>query len=90
MNSSYPTHGWNQYGWFCAYRYTRGIFSLLVAALSVGVALAGAPPELPSTPAGKVLAGYLEALNSGNKDTGKLSGVRLLAKNGKAITSGAT
>jgi hypothetical protein len=47
---------------------TRGIFSLLVAALSLGLALAEAPPELPSTPAGKVLAGYLEALNSGNKD----------------------
>src|SRR5262245_57867709 len=46
----------------------RGIFSLLVSALSLGVALAGAPPELPSTPAGKVLAGYLEALNSGNQD----------------------
>ena len=46
----------------------RGIFSLLVAALSLGLSLAGAPPGLPSTPAGKVLAGYLEALNSGNKD----------------------
>jgi len=46
----------------------RGIFSLLVAALSLGLSLAGSPPELPSTPAGKVLAGYLEALNSGNKD----------------------
>jgi len=46
----------------------RGIFWLLFAALSLGLALAGAPPELPSTPAGKVLAGYLEALNSGNKD----------------------
>ena len=46
----------------------RIIFSLLVGSLSLGLALAGAPPELPSTPAGKVLAGYLEALNSGNKD----------------------
>ena len=46
----------------------RGIFSLLVAALSLGLPLAGATVELPSTPAGKVLAGYLEALNSGNKD----------------------
>ena len=55
-------------GWFCAYWYTRGIFSFLVAALSLGLPLAGATPELPSTPAGKVLAGYLEALNSGNKD----------------------
>src|ERR1041384_2611782 len=45
----------------------RGFFSLLVAALSLGLSLAAAPPELPSTPAGQVLAGYLEALNSGNK-----------------------
>ena len=44
------------------------VFSLLVAALSLGLPLAGATPELPSTPAGKVLAGYLEAVNSGNKD----------------------
>src|ERR1044071_5826782 len=68
MNSSHSTRWWNQYGWFCAYQYTRGIFSLLVAALSLGLPLAAAPPELPSTPAGKVLAGYLEALNSGKKD----------------------
>jgi len=33
----------------------------------LGFSLAGASPELPSTPAGQVLAGYLEALNSGNK-----------------------
>src|ERR1051325_11403058 len=46
----------------------RGIFSLLISALSLGVFLAEASPELPSTPAGKVLAGYLEAVNSGNKD----------------------
>src|SRR5690349_25068223 len=46
----------------------RGIFLLLVGALSLGLALAGAPLELPSTPAGKVLGGYLEALDSGNKD----------------------
>ena len=46
----------------------RGIFSLLVVAFSLGLPLAGASPELPSTPAGRVLAGYLEALNSGNKD----------------------
>src|SRR5437870_1677228 len=68
MNSPYATQRWSQYGWFCACRYLRGIFSLLVAALSLGLALAGASPELPSTPAGKVLAGYLEALNSGKKD----------------------
>src|SRR6266576_6456211 len=68
MNSAASTHRWNESSWFCAYPYPRGIFSLLVAALSLGLALAGAPPELPPTPAGKVLAGYLEALNSGNKD----------------------
>jgi D-alanyl-D-alanine carboxypeptidase len=68
MNWLRSSHRWNQYGWFCAYLYPRGIFWLLVGALSVGLGLAGAPPELPSTPAGKVLAGYLEALNSGNKD----------------------
>jgi hypothetical protein len=50
------------------YLYTGVLFSLLVAALSLGLPLAGASPELPSTPAGKILAGYLEALNSGNKD----------------------
>src|ERR1043166_4678499 len=50
------------------YLYTRGILLLLVSALSLGVPLAGAPAELPSPPAGKVLAGYLEALNSGTKD----------------------
>src|SRR6266568_4227899 len=68
MDSSYSTHRWNQYGWFCAHPYMRVIFSLLVAAFSLGLPLAGAALELPSTPAGKVLAGYLDALNSGNKD----------------------
>src|ERR1041385_1436256 len=68
MNSSHSTQRWNRYGWFCAYLHMRGFFSLLVAVLSLGLAQAGAPPELPSTPAGKVLAGYLDALNSGNRD----------------------
>src|SRR5213075_2312618 len=69
MNCACATHQWgNQYGRFCAYPYKLGIFSLVVVALSLGLALAGAPPELPSSPAGKVLAGYLEALNSCNKD----------------------
>ncbi len=44
----------------------RFIFLLIVAALSLP--LAGAPADFPSTPAGKVLAAYLEALNSGNKN----------------------
>jgi D-alanyl-D-alanine carboxypeptidase len=46
----------------------RGVVSLLVVALALGSPRAGTPPELPSTPAGKVLAGYLEAVNSGDKD----------------------
>jgi len=46
----------------------RGVVSLLVASLWLGPSVAGAPAEWPSTPAGQVLAGYLEALNSGNKD----------------------
>ncbi|HUS34825.1 MAG TPA: serine hydrolase domain-containing protein [Verrucomicrobiae bacterium] len=46
----------------------RCISLLVVAALSLSLSAAGASPELPSTPAGKVLAGYLEALNSGDKD----------------------
>jgi D-alanyl-D-alanine carboxypeptidase len=54
-------------GWFCSYRSVRRIFLLVVAALSLSLPLVGASPELPSTPAGKVLGGYLEALNSGNK-----------------------
>jgi CubicO group peptidase (beta-lactamase class C family) len=45
----------------------RRFFSLLVALLSLGLPVAAAPVELPSTPAGQVLAGYLDALNSGNK-----------------------
>ena len=44
------------------------LFSLIITGLWLGLSLAAAPPELPSTPAGKVLAGYLEALNSGDKD----------------------
>ena len=46
----------------------RCISLLVVAALSLSLSAAGASPELPSTPAAKVLAGYLEALNSGDKD----------------------
>lgn len=68
MNGSFSTRRWDQYGWLCAYLFTRGIFLLVVATLSPGLPLAGAAVELPSTPAGNVLAGYLEAVNSGNKD----------------------
>jgi CubicO group peptidase (beta-lactamase class C family) len=46
----------------------RGVLSFLVASLSLGPPLAAAPPEFPATPAGQVLAGYLEAVNSGNKE----------------------
>ncbi|HEX4826307.1 MAG TPA: serine hydrolase domain-containing protein [Candidatus Polarisedimenticolaceae bacterium] len=41
---------------------------ILAAFLSLGLPAAAAPPEIPSTPAGKVFAGYLEAMNSGAKD----------------------
>ncbi len=46
----------------------RGIVSLFVVSLSLGAAWAGPRPEFPPTPAGQVLGGYLDALNSGNKD----------------------
>jgi D-alanyl-D-alanine carboxypeptidase len=45
----------------------RCIFLFVVAALWLSLSAAGATPELPSTPAAKVLGGYLEALNSGDK-----------------------
>src|ERR1044072_2278968 len=67
MNSSYSIHRTNQHGWFGIYLDRRGVF-LPLAALLLALPLAGAPPEIPSTAAGKVLAGYLEALNSGDKD----------------------
>jgi CubicO group peptidase (beta-lactamase class C family) len=40
----------------------------VLAVLLLGLSLAAADPGIPSTPAGKVLSGYLEALNSGAKD----------------------
>jgi D-alanyl-D-alanine carboxypeptidase len=58
----------------------RGTFSLVVASLaslaslaclaslSPSLTVAAARAEFPSTPAGKVLAGYVGALNSGNED----------------------
>ena len=46
----------------------RRFFSLLVAMVLPGLAMAAAAAELPSTPAGQVLGGYLEAVNSGSKD----------------------
>ena len=67
MNSSYSIHRWYQHGGFVAYLHARGVFLLLVA-LSLALPLVGAPLEIPSTPAGNVLAGYLEALNSGDKN----------------------
>ncbi len=68
LNGSRSTHHWNQSAWFSARLLTGGIGFLVVAALSLSMAVARASPELPSTRAGKVLAGYLEALNSGTKD----------------------
>jgi D-alanyl-D-alanine carboxypeptidase len=50
------------------YLFRRSISLFLVATFFLGFSLAGATAELPLTPAGKVLAGYLEALNSGNKE----------------------
>jgi CubicO group peptidase (beta-lactamase class C family) len=47
----------------------RNLLSLLVASLSLTSTLpAAASPELPDTPAAKVLAGYLHALDSGDKN----------------------
>lgn len=45
----------------------RKILWLVVAALLLTGSIAAESPELPSTPAGKVLSGYLEALNTGDK-----------------------
>jgi hypothetical protein len=42
--------------------------SILVAVVSLGLSLAREAPDLPSTPAGKVLGGYLDALNSGDRE----------------------
>jgi hypothetical protein len=47
----------------------RAVISLLMAALPMGPSAAGPPHEIPSTPAGKVFAGYLEAVNAGHKGT---------------------
>ncbi|HEY6229166.1 MAG TPA: serine hydrolase, partial [Verrucomicrobiae bacterium] len=46
----------------------RAIVWLVVAAVSLGMSIAAESPKLPSTPAGKVLDGYLDALNSGDKE----------------------
>ena len=46
----------------------RRFFSLLVAIVLPGLPITAAPAEFPATPAGRVLAGYIEAVNSGNKD----------------------
>lgn len=67
MNSSASVR-WNHSGWLREYRFLCCIFSLFMAALSLDLSRAVALPDLPATPAGKVLAGYLEALNSGHMD----------------------
>lgn len=66
MTSSSFTLRSNRYRRFLARHYRSGTFWLLVAALLPP--LAAAPAEFPSTPAGQVLAGYLEALNAGTQD----------------------
>ena len=68
MNSSYSICRANECGRFLEYLRRRGIYWLIVVSLSLGVSLAEASSELPPTRAGKVLAGYLEALNSGDKE----------------------
>ncbi len=45
-----------------------GIFWLVALGLLLTAPRARAAADFPSTPAGKVLAGYLEAVNSGDKD----------------------
>src|SRR6478672_1770727 len=70
MNSSCPTQKSNQYIRQFLSLYVRAVFPFLFAVLLLHLSAAGQTPQLPSTPAGKVLGGYLEALNSGNK--GKL------------------
>src|ERR1041385_1058747 len=59
---------WNEYGRFCVSLHMRAIVWLVVAAVSLGMSIAAESPKLPSTPAGKVLDGYLDALNSGDKE----------------------
>lgn len=55
-----------QCGWPIVNLCARGVFYLLVAALLGGQTRAEESLELPATPAGRVLAGYLDSLNSGN------------------------
>jgi D-alanyl-D-alanine carboxypeptidase len=68
MNTWHSSQPVSQPGWSCPSRFMRVLFSLLVAAFLPSLPLVGVAAALPSTPAGKVLDGYLEALNSGNKD----------------------
>lgn len=68
MNSPFSTGGWNRRGEWPASRRRGSGGLILLAVLSLSLALAGAPPELPPTPAGKVLGGYLGAVNSGERD----------------------
>jgi hypothetical protein len=48
-------------------KHMRKILWLIVAAVLLNASIAAESPELPSTQAGKVLRGYLEALNTGDK-----------------------
>jgi len=67
MNSSYPTEQGNRSSGFRTFLRTRATLAFLVV-ISLALHAGGVSAELPSTPAGKVLAGYLDALNSGKKD----------------------
>ncbi len=68
MKATHLLHQSILLGRFSSHFRVRSIFSFIIAVATLGRCLAGVPPEVPSTPAGKVLAAYLEALNSGEKD----------------------
>lgn len=68
MNGSNMTHSQSLHSLTFEKLQLRGVLFVVVAILSLRQSLMGAPPELPSTPVGKVLAEYLDALNSGDKE----------------------
>lgn len=68
MKSPHSTHQLGQNIGFRTHLFHRCLFALLVGGLCLGPAWAGSPPVLPPTPAGRVLAAYLEALNSGTRE----------------------
>jgi D-alanyl-D-alanine carboxypeptidase len=66
MNSSYSISRLNEGRQCGACLQMRGMFPLLVAILCLASSMSAESLDLPATPAGKVLAGYLDALNSGD------------------------